>query len=207
MNTQEQLNEYFSKFPGVGRRQARRFVDFLLKKNTAYTSTLADLIRDVKRNMRQCTESYQYFYDENAAVTLSPIARDTSRDRSILMIVEKDIDIESIEKSGAYHGVYFVLGGLIPVTTKEYQKAVRIDELLERIQKGVEQDELREIIFGLSLNPESENTRVTLEQKLQPLREKYNLKLSRLGRGLSTGTELEYSDKETIEHALERRVS
>lgn len=207
MNTQEQLNEYFSKFPGVGRRQARRFVDFLLKKNTSYTSTLADLIRDVKRNMRQCTESYQYFYDENAAVTLSPIARDTSRDRSILMIVEKDIDIESIEKSGAYHGVYFVLGSLIPVTTKEYQKAVRIDELLERIQKGVEQDELREIIFGLSLNPESENTRVTLEQKLQPLKEKYNLKLSRLGRGLSTGTELEYSDKETIEHALERRVS
>lgn len=198
MNSIEKLAELFEKFPGVGKRQAKRFVYFLLRKNSGYSSELSSAILNLKKNIRLCEESFQFFYSE-IGQTLSPIARDENRDNSKIMIVEKDSDLENIERMGVYNGKYFVLGGSIPVLSKEPTQYIRETELLKIIEK--KKDILGEIILALSVNPQGENTLEYLQKKL----EGFGIKISILGRGLSTGTELEYSDKDTFLSAFENR--
>mgnify|MGYP003405302425 FL=1 len=198
MNSIEKLAELFEKFPGVGKRQAKRFVYFLLRKNSGYSSELSSAILNLKKNIRLCEESFQFFYSE-IGQTLSPIARDENRDDSKIMIVEKDSDLENIERMGVYNGKYFVLGGSIPVLSKEPTQYIRETELLRIIEK--KKDILGEIILALSVNPQGENTLEYLQKKL----EGFGVKISILGRGLSTGTELEYSDKDTFLSAFENR--
>lgn len=194
----EKLAELFEKFPGVGKRQAKRFVYFLLRKNNGYSKDLINAISGLKQNIRLCEESYQFFYSERDE-TLSPIARDPNRDDSKIMIIEKDSDLENIERMGVYDGKYFVLGGSIPILSKEPERFIREKELVRVIEK--KKDHLEEIILAMSLNPQGENT---LEY-LKKLLEKFNIKTSILGRGLSTGTELEYSDKDTFLSAFSNR--
>jgi recombination protein RecR len=198
MNSIEKLAELFEKFPGIGKRQAKRFVYFLLRKNSGYSNDLSNAILNLKKNIRLCEESFQFFYSETGQ-TLSPIARDEHRDNSKIMIVEKDSDLENIEKMSVYNGKYFVLGGSIPVLSKEPTQYIRETELLRIIEKkkGI----LQEIILALSVNPQGENTLEYLQKKL----EGFGIKISILGRGLSTGTELEYSDKDTFLSAFENR--
>lgn len=204
MNNTEKLIAEFKKFPGVGTRQAERFVYYLLRRGYKNTTELADLIRDVTKNMKTCKESFQLFYSDDPTTELSPISRDTTRDRTLLLVVEKDTDIQALEKSGAYKGMYFVLGGLISVTRPDYNQYIRTDQLLARIQNGRAKDNLQEIIFGLSFTPESEHTRTLIESLIEKL--SLDLKISRLGRGLSVGAELEYSDNETLAQALKTRT-
>ena len=201
MNILEQLTEHFAKFPGIGRRQANRFVYFLLQSNDNYRNTLIELITNLKKNVHVCQESFQHFHSETEE-QLSPIERDNNRDNSMLMIVEKDVDLEAVEKSKTYTGKYFVLGGRIPLSGKGYP--IRTEELKARIKRHAQ--EIKEIILALSLNPDGEHTRMVIEQELQPLQKEFGFKISLLGRGRSTGTELEYSDADTLENALKNRT-
>jgi recombination protein RecR len=122
-----------------------------------------------------------------------------------LLIVEKDIDLDAIEKSGAYRGLYFVLGGTIPILEKEPEKKVRLNELSSRISKMNNINELSEIIFAFSVNAEGEHTIEFLEQHLKSLLPDKIVKFSHLGRGVSTGAEVEYLDSDTIKNALKNR--
>lgn len=203
-NSIEKLSEMFEKFPGVGKRQAKRFVYFLLRKNSGFSKDLTGAISNLKENIHLCQESFQYFYSENPRETLSPIARDPNRDRSLLLIVEKDTDLENLESMGFYRGLYFVLGGSIPVLSKTPGEFIRLSELENIIEKKIKTNELKEIILGLSLNPQGEYTLEYLKEKLKKFADR-GVKISILGRGLSTGTELEYSDKETFENAFSNR--
>lgn len=204
MNSIEKLAEYFEKFPGVGKRQAKRFVYYLLRRNASFSRDMVNAISRLKDNIRLCQESFQYFYSENPNETLSPIVRDPSRDRSLLLIVEKDSDLENLESMHLYKGLYFVLGGSIPVLSKTPDDFIRINELKNIVSKKIDAGELKEIILGLSVNPQGEYTLEHLQEKLKDYVGK-GLKISILGRGLSTGTELEYSDKETFESAFTNR--
>lgn len=98
-----------------------------------------------------------------------------------------------------------MLGGSVPILEKNPEKRIRQKELLEVVEKR-SKDGLKEIIIALNYNPEGENTLTYLSEILKPLADKNNLKISTLGRGLSTGTELEYSDTETIKNALKNRT-
>lgn len=200
-NSIDKLAQIFEKFPGVGKRQAKRFVYYLLRKNSSFGKELANNILNLKDNIHLCEESYQYFYSENKNERLSPIARSQSRDRSTLLVVEKDSDLENLEAMNVYNGVYFVLGGSIPVLSKNPEEYIRLKELKNIIEKKKNNGELKEIILGMSLNPQGEHTLEFLKEKLKD----ENIKISVLGRGLSTGTELEYSDKETFENAFSNR--
>lgn len=204
MNSIETLAEIFEKFPGVGKRQAKRFVYYLLRKNQNFNRDLSNAISRLKENIHLCQESFQYFYSDDPKATLSPIARDPNRDRSILLVVEKDSDLENLESMHFYRGLYFVLGGSIPVLAKDPENLIRINELKNIIEKKIGAGELKEIILGLSVNPQGEYTLEYLKEKLEDV-EKKGIKISILGRGLSTGTELEYSDKETFESAFSNR--
>lgn len=204
MTELEKLTELFKQFPGIGERQAKRFVYFLLRKSPRYREELSDAIKTITSNIRQCPESFQYFSPKMKDQVLSPILLDTSRDKGKLVIVERDSDLEAIERSGAYDGHYFVLGGSIPILEKEPNKAVRLHELLEQISKRVQQKSLREIILAFSLTPQGEHTEDIVKQSLLQMLGS-EIKISTLGRGLSTGSELEYTDKATLGNAFENR--
>jgi recombination protein RecR len=120
------------------------------------------------------------------------------------MIVSHDVDYENIEKTKSYDGYYFILGGTVPILDKNPEKRIRQDELLKTINDRAKNG-LSEIIIALNYNPEGENTLSYLRDILLPTTQKLGIKISTLGRGLSTGTELEYSDTETIKNALKNR--
>lgn len=117
------------------------------------------------------------------------------------MLVAKDVDLDAIEKSKVYNGYYFVLGSTLSLIEKEPESKIRVKELLAAIEKRAIKG-TKEIILALSLNAEGEHTREYVEELIAPVVKKHSLKVSTLGRGLSTGTELEYSDTETIRNAL-----
>ena len=119
------------------------------------------------------------------------------------MIVEKDIDMENIEKSGAYNGKYFILGGALSPINESKQNNLRFKQLFNKIQKEAP----KEIILATSATMEGENTARYAEKILEPLSSgsEQKIKITRLGRGLSTGTEMEYIDSETMNNALNNR--
>lgn len=202
MNTIQKLTELFTRFPGIGPRQAGRFVYFLLSSSPSYRSELVRLINTLKDETKVCT-SCSRFHSNSAGVC--SICGDKNRDNSLLMLVEKDVDLDNIERAKDYHGHYFVIGGRVPILDKNPSTSIREKELKETIEKRV-QEGLKEIILAFSVNPEGENTTQYVQKVLEPLVTKFKLKTSSLGRGLSTGSELEYSDSETIKNALKNRV-
>lgn len=203
MGILDRLEEIFSDFPGIGPRQAKRFAAYLLRKNPRYRADLAKLIEQLGEDVMQCPSCLRYFERGDTRLTVCSICVSESRDKSLLLIVEKDIDVESVERSGSYKGHYFVLGGLVPLASEEPDRFVRFKELMMRLEK--DKEGIKEVIVGLSATTEGDHTHYIAMERLTPLSEKNDFKITTLGRGLSTGTELEYSDPETLKNALSRR--
>ena len=202
MDIIEKLSEIFKEFPGIGERQSRRFVYFLMSKNSGYNENLASLISDLKKGTVQCKECFKFFIIKNSK-TICDICGDQNVDSAILMVVEKDSDLESVKKSRVYNGKYFILGGLVSIVEKNTKSKVRIEELKSKIEK--ESKNLKEIILAFSLNPQGDHTDYYVREQLKNPAEKFRIKISSLGKGLSTGTELEYSDNDTLKNALKNR--
>ncbi|MGB2580822.1 MAG: toprim domain-containing protein [Minisyncoccia bacterium] len=205
MSSIENLSHLFMKFPGIGTRQAKRFVYFLLAQDPHFVDSLAREISALKKDITQCAGCFRFYQKRTSSnsSTLCDICVDDA-DSSTLMVVEKDTDLESVRRSGGYAGRYFILGGTIPVLERDPASKIRIRELLERIE-GSATDGLTEIILALSVNPEGDFTHDYILKALTPLAEQLGITITTLGRGLSTGTELEYSDSDTLKHALKNR--
>jgi len=204
MDNIEKLAQKFKEFPGIGERQAKRFVYFLLHKNSAYIKDLGEEILSIKNEIKQCPSCFLFFQNKNN--NLCDTCSNHKTDHTSLLIVEKDADFESVKRSKTYSGMYFILGGLVPIVTKETPNYVRIKELIKTVEERIEKDGLKEIIIALSLNPQGEHTDMYLREMLSRIQKSSNINIVSLGRGLSTGTELEYSDSETIKNALLNRV-
>lgn len=196
----DKLIEAFLKFPGIGPRQAKRFVYFLAGESKDFVDNLSGLIASVKNGMKQCQSCFRYF--ELGGLTATPetpvcgTCSNLNRDASLLMAVEKDVDLENIERTGIFDGRYFVLGGVLSLSGNG-KTEIRLKQLFEKVKKETP----KEVILATSATIEGENTNVYIERILEPLK----VKVSRLGRGLSTGAELEYSDSDTISNALKNR--
>lgn len=202
MDTIDKLAEIFKEFPGIGERQAKRFVYFLMSKNGEYSGNLSRLISELKKEIAQCKECFKFYLLNKGRNSLCEICSNTSLDEEIIMVVEKDSDLESVRKSRVYQGKYFVLGGLVPVIEKSTKSYVRINELVDKIRRS---GHLREVILAFSLSPIGDHTDFYVRNQIKEIAERNNIKISSLGRGLSTGTELEYSDNETLKNALRNR--
>lgn len=205
-NLVERLTETFRHFPGTGPRQARRFVYHLLREGRGTIEQLATDLNLLQTVVAQCKHCFR-FYSSNSQKTKSSrcdLCETKTRDNTLLMIVEKDADLEAVRQSGTYEGQFFVLGGLIPILEKNPQSKARLRELTETIIDRLAADKLVEVIVALAVNPEGDHTVEILKQTLQKFIEQ-GLRFTVLGRGLSTGTELEYSDTETIKNALRNR--
>ncbi|MES2135232.1 MAG: toprim domain-containing protein [Patescibacteria group bacterium] len=195
--TTHDLIEHIAEFPGIGPRQARRIVQFLLSAGAPFREKLAQLIIDSGTSTSPCNVCFR-FDDTRDSGTCS-ICSDASRDHTSLMVVEKDIDIEGIEGSGAYRGTYFVLGGLKTMTERKNSRTLRTKELLSHIGKNG----TKEVIFALSTTPEGDYTARELSKEIQKATP--DKKVTLLGRGLSVGAEIEYADAETLRSALRNR--
>jgi len=202
MDIIDKLTEVFKEFPGIGERQARRFVYFLMSRNGDYGNNLSRLILELKKEVAQCKECFRFFILDKNKDKLCDICSNQNVDSSTLMIVEKDSDLESIRKSRVYNGKYFILGGLVPIVEKSTKSRIRIEELKERIKR---ESELKEVILAFSLSPQGDYTDSYVREQLKEIAEKQGVKISSLGKGLSTGTELEYSDNDTLKNALKNR--
>ena len=204
MDPINRLAALFAEFPGIGNRQSKRFVYYLLKRDKTYLNELARQIQALESAVCKCAHCHRYFVKRyKDASSQCSICVDTTRDTRTLMIVEKDSDLEALERSGTYKGLYFVLGGTLPILEKDPDSKIRIHALKNLIEK--EKEIIDEIIIACAVTPESEHTSEYIVQSLLPITDKTQIKITHLGRGLSTGTELEYSDAETLRYAFEGR--
>lgn len=205
-DTRKHLELLFKSLPGIGSKQSERLVTALLEKGPQFCNDMSQTLGRIHSRVRLCKQSYQYFESNDQNEELSPIARDKTRNDHLLMVIEKDTDIEYIEKSGAYKGRYFVLGGLVPMLKSRTRETIRISELLEYVQLNMQN--LTEIILAFSFTPEGDHTRLYVETKIHEILglNPGNTHLSVLGRGLAFGSEIEYSDPATIGYALEHRI-
>ena len=199
----EKLTEYFLSFPGIGARQARRFTYYLLGKDSPFLEKFADAIKNIHHEISRCTSCMRYFNAQGKTSECN-VCADPHRDKSTLLVLEKDADFENVRKTNAYQGSYFVLGGVIPLFTKDPKRVICAEELVKRVKRDFDRNALREIILGFSLNPEGDNTAQYVQKVLESY-VKRGLTCTTLGRGLSTGIELEYSDSDTLKNALKNR--
>jgi recombination protein RecR len=202
MNSINKLTELFSKFPGIGPRQAKRFVYFLLTRNSSFLEELSRLLLELKKEVSTCESCMRFFSNSLHNTKVCDICRDPNRQTEMLMIVERDADFENIERSKIYEGKYFILGGKVPILEKNPEQRVRVAEL----KKRVTDENIKEIILALPINPDGENTERYVREILSPIAEKNAIKISMLGRGLSTGIELEYPDSDTLKNAFKNRT-
>jgi recombination protein RecR len=204
MNTLDSLIRYFETFPGVGGRQAKRFAFHVLRMGEADTKELARLIESIKQKVVECSSCHRYFASENSLSVICSICSSNNRNHNRLLVVERDSDIQAIERAGVFDGLYFVLGGTVPLLNAKDNAKLRGGTLKTTVENRIP-DGLEEIILGFSINPDGENTARFVESIIADLATDSQIKISYLGRGLSTGSELEYADTETIKNALQNR--
>ncbi len=204
MTNLDKLIKHFERFPGIGGRQARRFAFHVLTLPDADVTEIAELLTNLQSSVIECSRCHRFFSKNDGPTEMCSICTDGNRDRSKLMVVERDTDVQSIERSGIYNGLYFVLGGTIPLLESAESNKLRGGALKASIDAQITED-LTEIILGFSVNPDGENTGRYVETLLKEHIAEHNLTITQLGRGLSTGSELEYADPETIKNALKNR--
>ena len=203
MNNLDKLISLFEKFPGVGARQAKRFAFHVLTMNEEDTTQLSKLIAEIKGTVVECASCHRFFSTQNNE-TICSICNSSNRDHNRLLIVERDSDIQAIERAGVYDGLYFVFGGTVPLLNSSENKRLRGGALKATVETRLPEG-LSEVIIGFSINPDGENTARFVESIIGSLLKEHNVRVSYLGRGLSTGSELEYADAETIKNALLNR--
>src|SRR3989344_1973041 len=211
-NAIEELSTALARLPGIGPRQARRFVYYLLAASASERTTLAELVASLGKQVHQCSECLRFFNGSTASVC--HYCGDKGRDDAQLMIVEKDQDLAAVERAGTYKGRYFVLGGVLTLSGKG---AIREKELIRAIEHRLERHPVSlrqpeghrvsegplEVVLACSATSEGEHTADRVRELLAPYHDR--VKISTLGRGLATGSELEYSDAETLRAALQNR--
>ena len=207
MNNLQRLEDIFAHFPGIGPRQAKRFVYYLLNKPPSFIGEFIGLVESVKKLTGECVACHRLFFLDNPNVSRTNltclICADATRDQKMLMITARDSDFETIEKSGAYKGLYFILGGTVPILDKEPEKRIRLETLLQYVSS--KEPKFIEIIISMNTTPDGDHTAQIVKDAIQNLFKSQDIKISVLGRGLSTGAELEYADSETIRSALSNR--
>ncbi|MDB9864831.1 recombination mediator RecR [Candidatus Thioglobus sp.] len=188
----EKLNKAFSKLPGVGSKTAQRFIYHLLERDRPGGLEIAKALTDAMENVKNC-EKCRTLTEKNICEICSNISRDNSQ----LCIVETPSDIHVIEQSGVYTGKYFVLSGYLSPIDGIGAAELGLNELEELLSKS----DINEIILATNATIEGEVT----AHYIHNLAKKYQVKTTRIAHGIPLGGELEYTDINTIAHALSGR--
>ncbi|MBN2650814.1 MAG: recombination protein RecR [Spirochaetales bacterium] len=193
MNIIDNLTANFSKFPGIGKKSASRMVYYLLNTPESFNLQLAQQIADLKRLIKRCDKCFA-FTEESPC----PICSDSSRDSSLICVVEQPSDVKIIESTGSFKGLYHVLNGTISPLEGRSPDSLTIRQLIARISA----DRPDEIILALNPTVEGDTTALYLTQLIKPL----GIKVSKLASGLPVGGDIEYADSLTISKSLNGRI-
>jgi recombination protein RecR len=196
----ERLTKLFMRFPGIGERQARRFAYFVLTQPQSYVQTLSQMLVTARGHAHTCTRCHRIYEGDPG---MCSICSNPLRDQSIIVTVEKSSDIDSFAKT-EYNGLFFVLGGLIPIMQKDIVEGTNAHHLVQRAKEETSQGVLKEIILAFPLTPNGEHTDEAIRELLAESTAQ-GLLVTSLGRGLSTGAELEYADAASLSASLKKR--
>jgi recombination protein RecR len=184
----DNLVTQLTRLPGVGTRTAQRLAFHLLQRSTEEALALASAIEDVKERVRFCRECGNLTEEETCA-----ICRDERRDHSLICVVEQPVDLVSLERTHEYRGLYHVLGGSLSPLDGVEPEHLRIDELLQRVDRNG----VQEVVLATNPNMTGEATAAYLADRLRG-----RARITRLASGLPVGGDLEYADEVTLGRAL-----
>ncbi|MEK7075602.1 MAG: recombination mediator RecR [Patescibacteria group bacterium] len=188
----EKLINELSKLPGIGPKSASRLTLYLLKKPDLDLTLLSEAVSNLKKDVLFCSVCHNMTETETCSV-----CTDQNRDRSILCVVEEPLDAQALDATGAYKGLYHVLGGVLNPLEGIGPDNLNVASLMQRLANS----EFKEVILATNPSLEGETTANHLQKLIQPL----GLKTTRLARGLPIGGDLEYADEITITRALQGR--
>jgi recombination protein RecR len=189
---QNLMNE-LSRLPGIGARSAERIAFHLLKQSPEDAIRLAEAIRDVKTRIKHCSVCYNLTESDPCAICANP-----ARDQSVVCIVEQPKDLLALEAAGLYQGVYHVLLGRISPLEGINPDDLTIDALISRLESGT----IREIIMGTNPTMEGDGTALHLQQAIARFPD---VQVTRLARGLPTGSSIEYANRNILADAISGR--
>ena len=215
----EALVEQLTKLPTIGRKTAQRLTAYILKMPREEVVEIAKALVAVKDRVRYCSICYNV-----TDASPCPICKSARRDHGVICVVEEPNDVMALERTGEYGGVYHVLGGVISPLDGIGPEDLHIRELVARVSQapasdagpdpdnvaepsaGYQPDErppVKEIILAMNPNVEGDTTAYYLSQLLKP----FDLRITRIARGLPIGGDLEYADEATLTRALEGRIA
>ena len=187
--TLNRLLEEFGRLPGIGPKTAERLAFHVLKADAAEAMKLADAIRDVKTRIRRCRRCWNLSEEEVCQICCDP-----RRDGSLICVVEQPKDVISLEKTGTCKWLYHVLGGHIAPLDGIEADDLTINQLVERIRDG----QIEEVIMATNPNIEGDGTSLYISSLLRPL----GVRITRLARGLPTGSTIEYASGKILADAI-----
>jgi recombination protein RecR len=187
-----QLMTELGKLPGIGPKSAERLTHYLLACDRDAVLGLADALRAIKDNIRLCRQCCNLTEGE-----LCSICSDARRDASIICVVEQPRDLAALERSATYRGLYHVLHGKLAPLENIGPEQLKVDLLLRRVEQGG----VREIIMATNPTLEGDGTALYLSSLLAPT----NVRITRLARGLPSGSVLEFANSQMLTDALEGR--
>jgi recombination protein RecR len=188
----KKLIDYFASLPSVGPKMAERLVLYLFKQEKDMLSDFGKSLAELKHSLSYCTKCGNISEND-----LCSICRDSSRDQAKICVVEDPLDVIAIEKTKKYTGLYHILGGTLSTVKKNNQSDLKINEL----QKRISNQKIQEIILATNPTTEGDATALYIARIVKPL----GVKVTRLGRGLSTGGDIEYADELTLGSAIMNR--
>lgn len=194
MTALENLAKSLSRLPGVGPKSAARIAYHLVNTSDEYNRLLADGISTIKEKVRPCSICGSYTETDPC-----PVCSDPTRDTGVLCIVEQPQDVITIQNSGAYNGLFHVLGGAINPLNAVGPEHLSFGQLLKRIEEG----SFTEIIIATNPTEEGDTTALYIRHLL---RDKPQLNLTRLASGLPIGGDLEFADRSTLVRSLRGRI-
>lgn len=188
----QKLLDELERLPGIGPKSAQRIAYWILNADRADAVRLADAIIEVKETVHFCSRCFNYAQDDLCDICASP-----KRDHTCICVVSEPRDIPPIERTGAFDGVYHVLGGVISPLEGIGPDSLHVTELLGRLNEP----SVKEVILATNPNIEGETTASYLARLIKPT----GVKVSRLASGLPVGGDLEFADEVTLGRAIESR--
>lgn len=186
------LVEEFEKLPGIGSKTAQKMAYYIISSDKSVAKSFADSLMEAKEKIRCCSVC-QNITDKD----ICSICSESKRDGSIICVVEKPSDIDSIERTRDYNGLYHVLHGLISPMNDVGPDDIKLSELLHRVSEN----DIKEVIMATSPNVEGQATAMYIAKILKP----FEIKVTGLALGIPVGGSLEYSDSVTLARAMENR--
>jgi recombination protein RecR len=189
----QRLIDEFTRLPGIGRKSAQRLALYILKLPVGEVREIAGALLNLKEKMKYCSVCWNFTETDPCG-----ICSGSRRDARTICVVEEPNDVIAIERTSEFRGVYHVLGGCLSPLEGVGPEELRVRELLPRVGQGVD-----EVILALSATIEGEATTIYLTKLLKPL----GVPVTRLARGISVGSDLEFTDEAPLARALEGRVA